>query len=69
MLLLTDTWNDPLNQCVYVIERYNLYFSTTKRNQINGIFVFVKNNYESDFFEYDFDETNIVKLINNNLVI
>jgi len=27
VFVLTETWHDPLSQCIYVIEGYNLYFS------------------------------------------
>jgi len=52
---------------MFTIEGYKLFFSTIKRNQNDGIFVFVKSNYIVDFFEYDFVETNIVKLTLTNL--
>jgi len=52
---------------MYTIEGYKLFFSTIKRNQNDGIFVFVKYNYNVDFFEYYFVETNIVKLSFTNL--
>lgn len=69
VILLTETWHNPLNQNVFDIEGYKLFFSTIKRNQNDGIFVFVRNNYGVDFFEYDFIETNIVKLTFTNVGI
>lgn len=61
VIVQTETWHDP-SHCVYVIDGYNLYYTTIKRNQNDGILIFVKNNYYIDFFEYDFIETNIFKL-------
>lgn len=54
---------------VYANEGYKLYFSTIHRNQNDGVFVFVGNNYNIDFFKYDFVEANIVKLSIINLGI
>lgn len=67
VIILTETWHNLLNQIFFTIEGYNLYFSSRKRNQNDGIFVYVRNNYNIDFFEYDFVETNIVKIHLNNL--
>lgn len=61
VIVLTETWHDPCN-CTFVIDGYNLYFSTIKRNQNDGIIVFVKQNLHVDFFEYDCPEANIAKL-------
>lgn len=61
VIVLTETWHDPCN-CKYVIDGYNLYFSMIKRNQNDGIIVFVKQNLNVDFFEYDCPEANIAKL-------
>jgi len=67
VIILTETWHNPLDQNVYTIyEEYKLFFSTIKRNQNDGIFVFVRYNYSVNFFEYDFPETNIVKLTFTN---
>jgi len=49
VIVLTETWHDPLSQGAYVIEGYNHLFSTIKRNQNDGIFVFVRNNYITYF--------------------
>jgi len=50
-----------------LLKDLNLFFSTIKRNQNDGIFVFFRSNYSVDFFEYDFAETNIVKITLTNL--
>lgn len=67
VIILTETWHNPLNQNVFEIDGYKLFFSTIKRNQNDGIFIFVRNKYNVDFFEYDFIETNIVKLTFTNV--
>jgi len=67
VIILTETWHNTLDQNVFTIEGYKLFCSTIKRNQNDGIFVFVRSNYSVDFFEYDFVETNIVKLTLTNL--
>jgi len=41
VIVLTETWHDS-SKCVYVIDGYNLYYSTIKRTQNYGILVFVK---------------------------
>lgn len=51
----------------YEITGYNLYFSTIKRNQNDGVMVFVKHTFNVNFFEYDFIDTNILKLSLVNL--
>lgn len=58
--MLIETWHDALIHCNYVIDGYKLFFSCRKRNQNNGILIFAKLNFNEDFFEYDFIETNIV---------
>jgi len=67
VIILIETWHNTLDQNVFTIEGYKLFLSTIKRNQNDGIFVFVRSNYSVDFFEYDFVETNIVKLTLTNL--
>lgn len=47
---------------------YNLFFSSTKRNQNDGVIIFVKNHLKAEFFDYNLIENNIVNLslnINN----
>lgn len=46
-------------------------FSSTKRNQNDGIIIFVKSSLNAEFFDFDFLEYNIVKLslVINNLPI
>lgn len=51
VIILTETWHNPLNQNVFKIDGYKLFFSTIKRNQNDGIFIFVRNKYSVDFFE------------------
>lgn len=67
IVILTETWHNALNHCNYSISGYKLFFSTIKRNQNDGINIFVKNTFNVDFYEYDFVETNIVKISLMNL--
>jgi len=70
VIVLTEMWHDSLF-CHYIIPGYSILFSSTKRNQNDGIIIFVKNHLNADFYDYDFLEYNIVKLslIINNLPI
>jgi hypothetical protein len=67
LIVLTETWHDASIHCNYEIDGYNLFFSTIKRNQNDGIMVFVKHTFNVNFFEYDCIETNILKLSLVNL--
>jgi len=67
ILVLTETWHNTIS-CHYKMAGYNLFFSSTKRNQNDGIIIFVKNHINTEFFDFNFTENNIVKLslnINN----
>lgn len=66
--MLTETWHKSLICCHYVIDGYKLFFSSIKRNQNDDIFNFLKLNLDLEFFDYDFVETNIVKLLLKNLL-
>lgn len=70
IIVLTETWHNSLF-CHYMIPGYSILFSSTKRNQNDGIIIFVKNHLNADFYDYDFLEYNIVKLslIINNVPI
>jgi len=68
VIVLTETWHDPKN-CIYSITGYKTLYSTTKRNQNDGIIVFAKQHLDIDFHEFNFCEANIIKLIINNIVV
>ena len=46
-----------------------MYFSSIKRNQNDGVKVFVKHYLSVEFFEYDFVDSNIVKLYISNIKV
>jgi len=69
IIILTETWHNASNHCNYNIDGYKLFFSTIKRNQNDGIVIFVKNTFNVDFFEFDYVETNIVKISLMNLCL
>lgn len=68
VIVLTETWHDP-NNCSYFIPGYKTFYSTMKRNQNDGIIVFVKHLLDIDLYEYNLCEANIVKLVINNYVV
>jgi len=68
VIVLTETWHDPKN-CIYSLPGYKTLYSTTKRNQNDGIIVFAKQHLDIDFHEFNFCEANIIKLIINNIVV
>lgn len=51
-----------MEDCVYSISGYNTYFSSVKRNQNDGLTLFVKQNLRIDLYEYGFEESNILKI-------
>jgi hypothetical protein len=61
IIILTETWHDPLS-CIYELPRYKLKFSNLKRNQNDGLILFVKQHLTVDFFDYNLLDYNIVKL-------
>jgi len=63
IIVLTETWHN-IQSCNYVLDGYSLYFSSIKRKQIDGVMVFAKHYFSVEFFEYDFVDSNIVKLSN-----
>ena len=65
IIVLTETWHNVIS-CNYVLDGYDLYFSSIKRNQNDGVMVFAKHYLNVEFFEYDFIDSNIVKLYINN---
>jgi hypothetical protein len=56
-LILTETWHN-MADCVYTytISGYNTYFSTVKRNQNDGLIIFVNENLTIDLYEYGFEK-------------
>jgi len=69
IIVLTETWHEASIHCNYNINGYNLFYSSINRNQSDGIFIFVKDILNVEFYEYDFVETNFVKLTLMNLCI
>ncbi|KAL4107536.1 hypothetical protein QTP88_017868 [Uroleucon formosanum] len=68
VIILTETWHNPLNQNAFTIEGYKLFFSTIKRNQNDGIFVFVRYNYNVDFFESPSADINVFNNTVNKVI-
>lgn len=71
IIVLTETWHDTIS-CPYKINGYNILFSNIKRNQNDGVIVFVKQHLSTDFYDFNYLENNIVKLsliINNSPLI
>jgi len=71
VIILTETWHDSLS-CHFNIPGFNIMFSSSKRNQNDGILLFVKNHLNADFYDFNLLEYNIVKLtlkINNCSII
>jgi len=58
IIVLTETWHNVLS-CNYAIDGYSLFFSFIKRNQNDGVMVFVKHYLSLEFFEYNFVDSNI----------
>lgn len=48
--------------CVYIISGYKTYFSTVKRNQNDGLIIFVNEALTIYLYEYGFEESNILRL-------
>lgn len=65
VIILTETWHNVLS-CNYVLDGYSLFFSSIKRNQNDGVMVFVKHYLNVEFVEYNFVDFNIVKLYISN---
>lgn len=67
-MLETPLWHDS-SSCHYELPGYNLLFSSKKRNQNYGIFLFVKQCLNAKLFDFNLLEYNIVKLSfhNNNV--
>jgi len=61
IIILTETWHN-VEDCVYSISGYNTYFSSVKRNQNDGLTLFVKQNLRINLYEYGFEESNIIKV-------
>jgi len=51
-----------IENCNYKIPGYNLHFSTYKRNQNDGIVVFIKENLIVEMYEYRYLVANFLKL-------
>lgn len=57
--------------CGYSIFGYVRHLSLIKRNQNNGLIIFVKQGLKFDLYEYGYEESNILKLsvlINNKTI-
>lgn len=67
LIVLTETWHNPEN-CNYNIPGYNIFYSTKKRNQNDGIIIFAKQHLVIDVHEFDFCEANIIKLSISNYI-
>jgi len=61
ILILTETWHSVMN-CVFTIPGYNTYYSSTKRNQNDGVIVFVKCDLPVILYEFGSVDSNILKL-------
>lgn len=61
ILILTETWHNVEN-CVFIIPGYNTYYSSTKRNQNDGVIVFVKCALPVILYEFGSVDSNILKL-------
>lgn len=61
LIVLTETWHD-VNFCNFSIHGYNTYFSKLKRNQNDGVIIFIKTHLCADIFEYEFLEANTMKV-------
>ncbi|XP_022163951.1 uncharacterized protein LOC111029296 [Myzus persicae] len=71
ILILTETWHSVEN-CVFTIPGYNTYYSSTKRNQNDGVIVFVKCDLPVILYEFGSVDSNILKLslcINNTPLV
>jgi len=68
IIVLTETWHN-IQSYNYVLDGYSLYFSCIKRNQNYGVMVFAKHYLSVEFFEYDFVDSNIVKLYISNIKV
>lgn len=51
-----------MNNCNFNINGFQLFHSKVKRNQNDGITIFIKDNFSVDFKEYGCKECNIVNL-------
>lgn len=50
VIILTETWH-TIENCNYRIPGYTLYLISTKRNQNDGIMVFIRQNINIDIHE------------------
>lgn len=68
VIILTETWH-TIENCNYRFPGYRLYMSSIKRNQNDGIMVFIRENIKIEMHEYKHYMPNILKLnfrVNNN---
>lgn len=70
VIVLTETWHDP-NNCNHSLNGFQMYHTKIKRNQNDGIIIFIRENFSVEINEYGCNECNIIKLIlcdkaNNN---
>lgn len=61
IICLTETWHD-INYCNFLIPGYQSYYSKIKRNQNDGIIIYVKYGLNVNFFEYEYIDANIIKV-------
>jgi len=61
VIIFTETWH-TVDNCNYKIPGYKLHFSTYKRNQNDGIVVFIKENLIVEMYEYRYLVANFLKL-------
>jgi len=61
VIVFTETWHTADN-CNYKIPGYKLYVSTHKRNQNDGIMVFIKEKFSIEMYEYNYEMANFIKL-------
>lgn len=61
VIVFTETWHTADN-CNYKIPGYKLFVSTHKRNQNDGIMVFIKDKLSIEMYEYNYSTANFIKL-------
>jgi len=54
VIVLTETWHNT-NYCNFKINGFQMYHTKVKRNQNDGIIIFIKDNFSVDFNEYGYN--------------